>query len=121
MSHFLYEIDAPDLDSLNPTIKKQAISSLESGKIVFFPRYTFALNQQEQHLMSPSIIDPKEKNISYDYQHQRLNGVAKDEDAHTMLTMMHRFAEFAKHAVTTTMPEYQLPPNGNQGSKNIKT
>lgn len=102
----LYTIDAPDLHSLNDTTKQQAITSLESGKIVYFPMYSFTLKIDEQPILSESILDPKHKNISYDYCRQQLAGMSQSNPSNILSSVMHRFAEFSKQLLDATLPHY---------------
>ena len=87
-------------------IKQQAITSLESGKIIYFPDYSFALKTNEEHILSESVLAPKHKNISYNYCRQQLAGIANSNDSLPLSTVMHRFAEFAKQLIVTTIPHY---------------
>lgn len=109
MDESLYTIDTPDIVSLSKSMKEKAINALESGKIIYFPHYYLALNTEEQPLLSESILNPKHKNISYDYQSQRIAGVAASPlvEKEAAKSFMHRFAEFAKQIIDTTLPQYQ--------------
>jgi len=92
------------------TQKKEAILSLELGKIVYFQDYAFTVNANEQTLLSESILEPKHKNISYDYSHQRLSGLTTKNIPTTLPTLtqafMHRFAIYAKELIDTLLPQY---------------
>lgn len=105
----LYTIDLEDLSALNHSIKNEAINALESGNIIYFPMYPFALKEGEQDLLSHTVLDPKHKNISYDYHRQSIAGVAPNAHIITdkMQSLMHRFADFAKAMITTTLPHYE--------------
>lgn len=111
MNQRLHTVSMDELDSLTKEAKQQAIRSLESGKILYFPTYSFILNNDEQHLLSAKVIVPKEKNISYDYCRQRLGGLAKSTSSfaisqRVMQQFIHRFAEFARQLVDYTLPQY---------------
>ena len=111
MDELLYSIHALNLDSINDETNKSAITSLESGKIIYMPAYSFALKTDEQSLLSESILHPKHKNISYDYARQHLAGLIKSTSSQTiqpaaMQQFMHRFAEFAKQLIDRVLPQY---------------
>ena len=106
MDEQLYTINVPDLHELNDSIARNATTSLESGKVVYFPNYSFSLQPDEQHLLSESVLNPKHKNISYDYCSQRLAGVSSGGPTPTIKTVMNRFAEFSRELLETTLPHY---------------
>jgi len=109
MDEALYTLEIHDLSSLQEEHKQQAIGSLESGKVVYFPTYTFTVAADEQAVLSETILDPGHKNISYDFSRQRLAGLASGHD-HPMTTQIHqfihRFAVYAKQLVDTLLPDY---------------
>lgn len=109
MDKRLYTIDAHDLYSITDLIREQAINSIESGKIIYFPSFSFTVEPHESHLLSSSLLNPKEKNISYDYQSQHLAGLTlscSDTITTQMQALMHRFAEFTKDVLDKTLPQY---------------
>jgi len=111
MHNPLYAIDVKDINSLDHVTKEQAITSLESGKVIYFPAYSFELKENEHNLLSEGVLDTKHKNISYDYSLQRLAGLAESVSAFgiepiAMLQFMHRFAVFAKQLLAETLPHY---------------
>ena len=110
MNDYLYVIAKKKLTTLQEDTKKETALSLESGKIIYFPDYSFAINTDEQPLLSESILNPKHKNISYDYLHQRLAGLATKNISLTLPTLMqpfmHRFAVYAKDLIDLLLPNY---------------
>ena len=110
MDDYLYTINTENLRTLPDDTKKEAVLSLESGKVIYFPSYSFTVNTNEQTLLSESILDPKHKNISYDYSRQRLAGLVTKNTPPTlnalMQTFMHRFALYAKDLIDTLLPKY---------------
>ena len=108
MLNELYTINDSNLSTIDPSHKKLLVDELESGKIVYFPKYAFNLKPNELALLSESILAPKEKNISYDYAKNRLTGVADDKAELKPLTnqFMHRFAEYAKELIDEMIPQY---------------
>ncbi|WP_447886005.1 Kdo hydroxylase family protein [Serratia fonticola] len=53
-----------------------AVAELESGKVLYFPHLAFNLTDAEKTLLTPELVDPKRKNISYQPEQQKLTGVA---------------------------------------------
>lgn len=109
MSEPLYRIDLSDLTTLTDETTQQSITALESGQVLYCPRYFFRLNAAEQTLLTESVLHPKHKNISYDYQKNKLGGVRQSSSPDQTILMtafMHRYAEYAHELVTSLMPQY---------------
>lgn len=83
------------------------ISALEQGKVLYFPTLPFALNQDEQALLSPEVLDAKVRNISLAVDNQ-LKGAVSDGQTHTLLTaMLKRYRTQAEQLVHSLLPKYQ--------------
>ena len=111
MDQKLETIRGQHLHDISSATQRQAITSLESGKVIYFPTYSFALKTDEHLLLSEKILDPTHKNISYDYSRQRLAGLTKSTASiivspAVMQQFMHRFAEYAKELVDVGLPQY---------------
>ena len=81
---------------------------LENGQIIYFPRVSFCLTEEEKFLLNPAILKPGRKNISYN----PTNGVTKGEalpqaSARILQHMMMRFVGFTKEVVGKAFPLYQ--------------
>jgi hypothetical protein len=112
MDELLHSLDIDNLELLSTNCKNKALNSLEAGKVIFLPSYPFSLEAEEKaQLLSDKILDGKHKNVSYDYQKQKLGGFRKDSnDASLSLLLkpfMKRYAEFAKELIDTLLPQYQ--------------
>lgn len=109
MDEFLYTLDDNNLDSLSIECKELALKSLEEGKVLYFPAYTFAMQPSEKdHLLSDKILDGKHKNVSFDYLRQNLGGFNQDASLAALLKpFMQRYAEFAKQLIDSVLPQYQ--------------
>lgn len=109
MNNQLYAIETQNLTAVSETTKQQAITSLESGKVVYFPNYSFALKKSEQSFLSEKILDPKHKNISYDFRRNDLAGLAASNTSQkpAMQQFIHRFAEFSKQLIKNMLPQYK--------------
>ncbi len=111
MDEPLYSIPINDLNHLEQSTKQKALTSLESGKVIYFPSYTFKLNANEQCLLSESVLAPNDKNVSYDYQRQRLSRLnpaahAFDITPAQVQQFMHRYALYAKEIIDRALPQY---------------
>src|SRR5690606_11827637 len=60
--------------------QQQAIGSLESGQILYFPELAFTLTPEEQMFLSPDYADTHAKNISYHSERNKLWGVRNLDD-----------------------------------------
>ena len=90
----LETIDTSSWESSIPKeIQKQALEALEGGKVLYFPSLPFILHKDEKQFLSPEIVDPKTKNISFDIRNHRLSGSLCTGGKHKMLTeMVKRYA-----------------------------
>lgn len=108
MNNCLYEITEQDVSFIDKATQQKAITSLESGQVIYFPNYFFALKEDENALLSETVLDPKHKNISYDYNHQKVAGLRDSLILQPILhQFMHRFAEFSRQLVDTALPHYR--------------
>ncbi|MCA0402899.1 MAG: Kdo hydroxylase family protein [Proteobacteria bacterium] len=106
----LHSLVVDNLANLNENDKNEALASLESGRVVYFPNLSFEFNEvQTNALLRPDILDGKHKNISFDYQTQKLGGFKKEEPqlVAPLAELMQNYAEFARQLVDTTFPQYQ--------------
>ncbi len=110
MDNYLHIIKKDDLHKLTESNQKLTTQSLESGKLIYLPDYAFTLAHHEQDLLTNSILDPKSKNISYDYPRQRLNGLSKNNKSSALPGLiqpfMHRFADFSHDLIKALLPHY---------------
>jgi hypothetical protein len=82
------------------------VSALEDGKVLYFPKLAFDLLPQEQALISPSVRDPKSRNISLDA-HGRLKGALGDAATQAALAaMLGRFRRQAQALIESIAPRY---------------
>lgn len=112
MNELLHTIEERDIHSLSQANKTSALSALESGKVAYFPVYTFPLHPLEHsQLLTANLLDGKHKNISFDYQTQRLGGLRLKNNLAilpgTLKSFMQRYALFARELIDTVFPQYQ--------------
>jgi hypothetical protein len=82
------------------------IAALEAGKVLYFPRLAFVLEERERRLLSPGVLAPKVRNISLDAE-GRLKGVAGDADAQRdAAAMIGRFRAQALELIDGLLPHY---------------
>lgn len=82
------------------------IAALEAGKVLYFPRLAFTLAADEQRFLTPTIRDPKTRNISLDAT-GRLKGAVGDEAIQAALAaMIGRFRNQAQTLIDSLLPRY---------------
>lgn len=102
-------IDATDWkSSFSSEVQQQAINALENGKILYFPHLQFSLNKDEEIFLSPEIVDPKVKNVSYDIHRNRLGKVrCGEKEAKHLQDLMHRYALTSRQFFDSLIPYYK--------------
>jgi len=94
MSHLLeLNIDIWNPDAENNLAKKTMIA-LEEGKVIYLPKLSFLLENEENILLNRSFDLKRAKNISFDYKKNRIGGLDK-KNMHivTIMQMMKRYRE----------------------------
>jgi 3-deoxy-D-manno-oct-2-ulosonic acid (Kdo) hydroxylase len=100
-------IELIDLQPQSADLRDRAIDALESGKILFLPRYRFVVSDEESAIFSPTIIS-NSKNASYDPRTGVLRGtVASGPNTELLRKMIARFADFAQHLVLQLASPYE--------------
>lgn len=112
MDQLLHTLEIENFESLTKDITQHALASLESGKVLYLPLYSFSLeNTEHDSLLSDKILDGKHKNISFDYQSMRLGGIESNPNNALLISLlknfMQRYALFARNLIDTMLPEYQ--------------
>lgn len=98
-------IEANHLNHIDFSDQKHTIY-LESGHIIYLPQLSFKI--EDSDLLSPKVCDTQKKNISFDYQQQKLAGISKYNPYQNQLKiMMEAYALYARSIVDTILPEYQ--------------
>lgn len=86
-------------------------SALELGKVLFLPHLAFSLSAEEQALLTPTLVDPKRKNISYQPEQQKLTGIAQGIEGHAQAdrirALLQRHFMACQQLLTTLLPEYR--------------
>ncbi len=90
-----------------PEVNADWIAALEAGKVLYFPRLSFELREEEKSLLRPDIRSPKARNISLDA-NNHLKGAEGDAAVQQALTeMIGRFREQAQTLVYSLLPRYE--------------
>ncbi len=96
--------DAP----LDEPLRERAIAGLEGGRVLYFPRLSFALSPEERVFLDPACSDGRAKNVSYDPVRRVLKGtVLTGPERERLQAMVARFAQSAETLVAGLLPEYQ--------------
>lgn len=104
-------LETLDLNSFDMSVSKNiqtlATQSLEAGKVIFLPNLHFKLNPEELSFLSPNIVDPKSKNISYDRRNDRLSGTTcKEKEAAHLKQMLKRYSLNTNAFMHALFPHY---------------
>lgn len=109
MKNSLHTVHLNNTQAIDANSKLTPIQALETGKVIYLPNHAFSLLENEKDaLLTDTILDGKHKNISFDYQNQRIGGFRRQSLLSNLLqTFMHRYAEFAKTLIDSLFPRYQ--------------
>jgi hypothetical protein len=98
-------LDSDDWES--PGSDRAWIEAVEDGKVLYFPRLSFALSAREQALLSPALLQPDVRNISLDAD-GRLKGVAGEAQVQAdVMALTARFADQSRRLVSALFPKYR--------------
>jgi hypothetical protein len=90
-----------------PAEREHAVSALEQGAVLLFPRMPFTLEGDERRILSPAVAG-KSKNISLDVASGVLRGSGAGEAEQQLLQrVMHRFATSSRALLCNLMPGYE--------------
>lgn len=90
-----------------PVSRQLLLEVLESGKVLYFPKLNFTLQDNEAPLLDPAIADPKRKNISLAASGGVLHGVLADDKQQPVRELVGRFQQQACALVDGLFPEYR--------------
>ncbi|HSX20162.1 MAG TPA: Kdo hydroxylase family protein [Gammaproteobacteria bacterium] len=94
--------------TVQPTeaMQQAAINALENGKVVFMPSLPFVLLESEHKFLTPDLCTGSRKNVSYNINMQSLSGVSKQDSAHELQALMHRYATYSRQLLANLFPHY---------------
>ncbi len=87
-------------------LQREAITSLERGEVLFFPRLGFEMSERERQFLSPFWSDGKSKNVSLDGQQALRGARGPAQDLERLRAAMARFADQATQLVSSLLPDY---------------
>jgi len=88
-----------------PALKRRALSALEGGAVLFFPKLAFQLMDSEKPFLDARVSDGKAKNISLDPNSGKLQASAlTGEKAEQLAAMIERFGGQAAQLVHDLLP-----------------
>jgi hypothetical protein len=83
-------------------------AQLEQGGLLRLPQLPFVLTADEQALLTPALLAPGKKNVSYDLARDRLAGVAGDEAQRQLMHgMIRRYAQLSGALLEALFPQYR--------------
>jgi len=86
-------------------LKARAVSALERGAVLFFPRLPFLLSEPEKQFLDARVSDGQAKNISLDHTSGKLQSTSlSGEKARDLAAMMERFGSQATRLVQELLP-----------------
>ena len=93
-----------NLKQINP---EESLKALESGTVLFFPDYHYAL--AEPALLSEAILDPRHKNVSYDYKKNQLGAFKQEIPGleKQLVALLRGYAEFSMQLLAEALPSYR--------------
>jgi hypothetical protein len=88
-------------------MRATAVEALEGGKVLFFPRLAFTLDNAEKRFLSPETADARAKNVSFDPKSGTVKGAAGSAaDISAIMAMMRRYYQHARGLVENLLPHY---------------
>jgi hypothetical protein len=100
------ELDSFD-HSIPEHIQNEATDALESGQVIFLPNLKFLLQPEETTFLSPHIVEPTSKNISYDRRNDVLSGTTcQSNEAINLKNMIKRYSQNTEKFMQELFPTY---------------
>ena len=90
-------------------MRQGAIEALENGEVIYFPYFSFGLEEGENLLLNPDVVPEKKiKNISYNPNNQQLKALDESNPYLPALKkMMQRYANFSESVIHQLFPHYE--------------
>lgn len=96
------------LASVEAALREQALETIESGGVLYFPRLGFELREEELRFLAPTWSDGKSKNIYLRGKERNLRGFAgSEDDALALAALIERYAAEARHLLNELLPAYK--------------
>jgi len=94
-------------------VTDRAVAALEAGQILYMPDLRFELDASERRFLSPSYLNGKSKNISFNLQTGALGGTGcEGAERDELAALVRRFSEQSIGVIQALCPDYagQLEP-----------
>ncbi len=108
MNHLLelnIDVWKPNVEN---NLAKKAMLALEEGKVIYLPKLSFLLENEENILLNRSFDLKRAKNISFDHKKNRLGGLdKKDQHIITIMKMMKRYHDRTIALLEKLCPTYE--------------
>lgn len=103
----IFEFDTADWETaFSGDQRGAALSEIEQGKVLYFPKLGFRIAENEKVFLSPATVG-KSKNVSFDAASGDLHGTGPAvADVEALRSMMARFASQASGLVEKLLPDY---------------
>ena len=89
-----------------PPQPPQIQHSLEQGNVLYLPQLAFSLTATEQALLTPELVAPRRKNISYQPDTRTLRGVADKQKTAAVARLMARYHQMTLQLIDALLPGY---------------
>lgn len=89
---------------------REMMTALESGQVIYFPNLSFAIESDEQPLLSFPLNPKRSKNVSYNSRNQMLGGIDLRENKallQPLMTVMKRYHQMSTQLLNACCPGYQ--------------
>lgn len=95
----------------DPDGREEAVSALESGRVLYIPDLDFPVEEQETRFFDDDALRLSSKNVSYDPSTNEVRGLestggATDEDRAALGRMMARYAQFCRDLCASLLGDY---------------
>ncbi len=108
LGEILETVDVLDWQGpIHTNMSGSAVTALEDGKVLYFPRLAFELPYEERRFLSPSVADARAKNVSFDASTGALkHAVGSAADLSAITAMLRRYHEHALALLRLLLPPY---------------
>ena len=95
----------------DPDGREEAVSALESGRVLYIPDLSFPVEEQETRFFEDDLLHLSSKNVSYDPSTNEVRGLGStggvtDEDRAALGRMMARYAQFCQDLCASLLGDY---------------
>lgn len=88
--------------------QQTAIELLEKGKVIYLPNLSFEFQDNEKTFLTPQLLGPGSKNVSFNPKTGRIKGVVcSEEKAQQVANLMARFTKNTRVLLENLIPHYR--------------